>query len=294
MKRYYRIPILLCVVLIVLGVIGLVYYFNNKHGNQPGTNGGQEATSQPVKKPLSYANSRTDFRNDTGSIWAGYIAKNQTFTKVEGKTIVPHITCTEASDVYSAWVGFDGSRGEPNVEQVGFTASCMPIAGHKTNQYGVDMYAWWMMFGAGSADLFTFNIKEGDTIYYSVAYEKGQYIMAVQNITTGQQESHSAACEQSNNYNFDGTLNPVRCSQNTVEWIVERSGNGNLAKFDTARLFANTATVADGTTHPIGYFDNELWNMSDSDGGKLTNVSDLSPDDTFSVEWLSRGNIVRK
>jgi Peptidase A4 family len=178
--------------------------------------------------------------SETGISWSGYVVKSAnlgspapptTFTFVTAIWKQPVVTCPVADARVAFWVGLDGD-GTPTVEQAGTVVTCSA-----TNQPPV-YKAFWEMYDAngGSRGAEPFIVSPGDIIEASASYVGGSYLLQLKDLTNG------------GNFFTTQTRNPnVVCKRGTVEWIVERPGDGAypLADYSTVE-FANVEELHSG------------------------------------------------
>lgn len=154
---------------------------------------------------------------EKGISWSGIILKSPDlkspfvltrFSYVHARWKQPAVDCTLPNARVSIWVGIDGN-GTPTIEQVGTLANCN---GSRT---AVPQVFWEMYNGqnneGGPAQPFT--VSPGDIVDASVTYSKGEFEMALTDITSNQNLSLKRQCSTE-----------VECKRATAEWIVERPG----------------------------------------------------------------------
>jgi hypothetical protein len=174
------------------------------------------------------------FTTKTSGVWSGYLLTGTTFTAVYGTWKQPTVTCPVDTARASFWIGIDGDI-TPTVEQVGTIAIC--------NGAGkpVSYRAWWEMVGKPVGGQEPFAVSPGDNIQASVVYTGGAYVLAVKDLTNGQQFTTTQKCAQ------------TPCQRATAEWIIERPGEGTypLADYQEMTFTGINATEAPPPTQGI-------------------------------------------
>ena len=123
---------------------------------------------------------------------------------------------------------FDGT-----VEQDGTLAYCSSAGGQPT------YYAWWEMYPTNSIQWW-FPISAGDKIKASVKFSRGDYVLAVKDVTARKHQTMKQVCASN-----------LVCERTSADWIVERPGYGGmsfapLANWGTMSLEADKASGAGG------------------------------------------------
>jgi hypothetical protein len=154
--------------------------------------------------------------------WSGYMWKSTdlastTFTDASGNWTVPAVSCPNtglgpAAGV-SFWVGLDAGGTAP-LEQAGINVTC------DTAQYPPQprYEAFWRMYVPGKSNPTThvFAVNAGDVIGARVSYANGSFTFVVSDSTSHQSyTSPPQACDVT-----------AACPRGSVEWIVERPGDG--------------------------------------------------------------------
>jgi Peptidase A4 family len=126
--------------------------------------------------------------HEKGRSWSGIILKSPdlnspfvvtTFSYVHARWTQPAVDCTQPNARVAIWVGIDGN-GTPTVEQVGTVAVC------DGNRTATPQVFWEMYDGTNSpgGPPQPFTVSPGDTVDASVTYSKGEFEMALTDITS--------------------------------------------------------------------------------------------------------------
>ncbi len=218
--------------------------------------------------------------------WSGYAATSSTpFTYAATKFVQPAVTCNSNTPdfVYTSnWVGLDGFN-DSTVEQDGTSGHCNRFSGLP------NYYAWIEMYPLPTVK--EFSVTPGDVIEASVAYSTGgNFKLTVSDVTSGVTKSVTDTC--------------TTCARASAEWIVERPAGCNpfpthcflfaLAKFGTATMFDNFATVQGGSREglsSLSHLHQIFMVQTTKNGGfyDLDNVSSVNATNTFTVTWLRYG-----
>lgn len=202
--------------------------------------------------------------------WSGYVDKGATFTYVSASWIQPAVTCPVPNARVSFWIGFDGF-GNGTVEQAGTFVKCS-LNGPVTYQ------AFWEMFdGKNSPGGEPFTVSPGDTIFASVRYAAGAYVLEVRDKTNHKHLKVTKHCAKT-------------CQRSMAEWIVERPGSGTypLANYSKVDFTGARADGAPGGNGGIAAFPDILQVTMVHADKTLSVSSSLSSRDvgtTFHCTW---------
>ncbi len=173
--------------------------------------------------------------------WSGYaVTSSSTFKSVSTTYVQPAVSCRVAGAVSVFWVGLDGWN-DGTVEQDGTGVLCQG----STPVY----FAWWEMYPTNAIQP-TMLVSAGDRIRDSVHYDRGQYILTVEDLTDHVVHTNVATCGRG-----------LTCARSSAEWIVERptvtrSTFARLADWGTMSLADDRAATTTGGPRPISLFAN--------------------------------------
>lgn len=277
----------LLVAIVITSVFGLGWYGYGRM--QANSNKQPKSSTVTTKSDSGDEMAQGSIIEGSVSIWAGYVVSGHTFSSVEGRVKVPRVTCITADDGVSVWTGIDGYMGD-TVEQIGFTADCHDASNVTKNKpiNGVTYYAWAQMFGAGAYDgSIDLPIYPEDVIYYNVTYiGDGNFKMTIRNETLDKTKTVSYKCKPDT---AQSSSDPAEgCPRVTAEWIIERSGNSSLAKFNEITLYDNRVTTNEGKAHTPGSIETYQLDMI-QDGEILAKTGALLPRSDFTVKWVNTG-----
>ncbi len=116
--------------------------------------------------------------SDTALNWAGYVAKNGTYTSVSGSWIVPTVQSNDAVNLAdTTWVGIGGVKSEDLI-QAGTEA--LP------NSAGGVSYRAWMELLPGDSQLVPLAVSPGDAVSVSIIEQSaGVWDVSFDDATTG-------------------------------------------------------------------------------------------------------------
>lgn len=193
--------------------------------------------------------------------------QNNAVSDVKGSWVIPILSCTSTNTYSAAWVGIDG-YSDNSVEQTGTEHDCV----NGSASYSV----WYEMYPKPSFRV-NLPVRAGDVISAEVQYVGRNFVLTLNNVTTGQTFSKS---QKSN------------AQRQSAEWIMEAPWSGGvlpLSNFGTIPFSNATATINGHT----GSISDSLWQndpitMTDSSANPKATPSSLSSGgSSFSVTWNS-------
>jgi hypothetical protein len=196
--------------------------------------------------------------------WAGYVAAGHAgeFDGVSAEWRVPKVDCLKTPYGYAAqWVGLDGFS-DKTVEQLGTEAVCY---------YGLPVYgAWFEMYPADPV-VAQLAVHAGDLMRASIVELDGEYMLVIQDLTTGKSQATVAKCG-------------ATCERSSAEVISEAPSSSDgilpLADFGSVQ-FSDVRFAAHGS-----YTTDEI--VQRQDGAILQQPSALS-DNSFAIVWKGSG-----
>jgi peptidase A4-like protein len=229
----------------------------------------------PVKDLVDLGNGAS-----TSSNWSGYAIPGTSFTSAKASWTVPAANCASGRQYAAFWVGMDGYTSS-TVEQTGTDSDC--TGGNPS------YYAWYQFYPNPSYQIASLKIAPGDRMAAKVVYSGSQFIIAIEDVTTGKSYSTSATVPGA--------------ARSSAEWVAEApccTADGALlplADFGSV-LFGEDSTAIGGTNSAadsansgvIGVFP-AIQEITMTNGNGLQSgilkayPSGLSDGTSFSVTW---------
>ena len=191
----------------------------------------------------------------TSENWSGYVVNGAigSVTDIQGSWIVPAVTCPASGPTYSSfWVGIDGNKGNPTLEQIGTESDCIN---------GTPVYGAWYEFIPNEPveqPIQEVTVHPGDRIFAEVSFSNGEFTVTLWDETPPPGET-----TPQNPFEWSEEVKGAK--QSSAEWIAEASSINDvvqpLADFGKA-FYGETFTgvpetcfaTLSGQTNPIGKF----------------------------------------
>ncbi len=241
-----------------------------------------------IPKSIGAGRGRSSFPNiptgfSTSANWSGYVAARslkhpecKAVSSVSGYWTVPQLNPSPNDAFCGIWVGIDGYKNSPTVEQIGTAHNW--IGGAQTN------YAWFEMYPEQAFIIAGFPVNIGDVIGAEVSYIGNHtFQLTIHNVTQSLYTTIPPAATVS-----------YFAKRNTAEWIVEApSMNSQIQPLSNygSVIFSNCSTTIQGRT---GSINSGRWNYNAITMSKTQGVAESVPSTlgfggtSFSASWQNQ------